>query len=66
MLLNTATTAEHLPAERAPRHDLQAAVELWIAANEAKHQRILELEAECARLQARVARLSRMARRQAR
>ena len=41
--------------------DLETTVRLWVAANEAKAQRILELEAECSRLQQRVARLGRRA-----
>lgn len=41
--------------------ELETAVTLWMAANEAKAERILELEAECSRLQQRVARLGRRA-----
>jgi hypothetical protein len=42
-------------------NDLVATIELWIAANEAKAERIRELEAECDRLRGRVARLGRLA-----
>ena len=41
--------------------ELEANVSLWMAANQAKAQRIVELEAMCSRLQQRVARLSRQA-----
>jgi hypothetical protein len=37
--------------------ELELTCRLWIAANEAKDQRIQELEAECRRLRSRVARL---------
>jgi hypothetical protein len=46
--------------------DLEATVELWIAANDAKDQQIRELQAECTQLRKRVARLSRLAIRQQR
>jgi len=42
--------------------ELESTIALWIAANEAKDERIQELEALCARLQTRVARLDRRAR----
>lgn len=41
--------------------ELESIASLWIAANEAKDERIAELEAECGMLQQRVARLSRQA-----
>lgn len=41
--------------------ELESIASLWIAANEAKDERIAELEAECSKLQQRVARLSRQA-----
>lgn len=41
--------------------DLEATVELWVAANDAKDQRIRELQAECTRLRKRLARLGRLA-----
>ncbi len=40
--------------------DLAATCQLWIAANEAKDERIAEVEQQCQHLQQRVARLSRM------
>jgi len=46
--------------------ELELALSLWMAANEAKAERIGELEAECARLQQRVARVSRRAEREQR
>lgn len=39
--------------------ELEVSVRLWVAANNAKAERITELEALCSRLQQRVARLSR-------
>ena len=41
--------------------ELESIASLWIAANEAKDERIAELEAECSTLRQRVARLSRQA-----
>lgn len=41
-------------------NELELACRLWIAAGQAKDERIRELEAECARLRQRVSRLSRM------
>lgn len=43
--------------------ELEIAVRLWMAANEAKAERIQELEALCAGLQQRAARLGRRAQR---
>ena len=42
--------------------ELESTIALWIAANEAKDERIQELEALCAQLQTRVARLDRRVR----
>lgn len=39
--------------------ELEVTCRIWIAANEAKDHRILELEAECKKLQSRVGRLGR-------
>ena len=39
--------------------ELEATCSLWVAANQAKEERIRELEAECNALRQRVARLSR-------
>jgi hypothetical protein len=51
------------PSNKHPLHsrlvELEATTRLWIAANEAKDQRIKELETECAHLRNRIARLSR-------
>ena len=41
--------------------ELELTVRLWMAANDAKAERIKELEAECRSLQQRVARVSRRA-----
>jgi hypothetical protein len=48
---------ERMPSD----NELVATIELWIAANDAKAERIRELEAECDRLRGRVARLGRLA-----
>ena len=46
--------------------ELQLVCQVWVAANEAKDERITELEAELARAQGRIARLSRLVGRQQR
>ncbi|MCC6748738.1 MAG: hypothetical protein IT371_13845 [Deltaproteobacteria bacterium] len=40
--------------------DLEATCRLWMAAAQARDERVAELEAECAQLRQRVARLSRL------
>ena len=40
--------------------ELAATCQIWIAANEAKDERVVELERQCEHLQQRVGRLSRM------
>jgi len=54
-------TKNRSAAEPAINNELTSVCRLWIAAGEAKDERIVELERECEQLRMRVARLTRLA-----